>query len=86
MKTRLSAAAAVLALIGGLLYAAVRTDFDHRADFSKYHSYSWIGVRAGNSLWQDRIIRSVDEALAAKGWSKVDSGGDAAVSAPPCQH
>jgi len=64
-----------------VLYAAVHTDCDHKADFSRYHTYSWIGVKAGNSLWQERITQAVDTALAAKGWSKVESGGDAAVSA-----
>jgi len=64
-----------------VLFASVRTDYDHKADFSKYHTYSWIGVKAGNPLWQDRIERAVDSALAAKGWTKVPSGGEAAVSA-----
>jgi hypothetical protein len=64
-----------------VLYAATHTDYDHKADFSKYHSYSWIGVSAGNSIWQDRITQAVDSALSAKGWSKVQSGGDAGVSA-----
>ena len=62
-------------------FAAVRTDYDHKADFGRYRTYSWIGVRAGNGLWQDRIMGAVDSELAAKGWTKVASGGDAAVSA-----
>ncbi len=64
-----------------MLYAAVHTDFDKKADFGKYHTYSWIGVNAGNSIWQGRIQQAVDSSLSAKGWSKVQSGGDAAVSA-----
>ncbi len=64
-----------------VLYAAVHTDYDKKADFSKYHTYSWIGVKAGDSLWQDRITNAVDRALSAKGWQKVGSGGDASVSA-----
>jgi hypothetical protein len=63
------------------MYASVHTDYDKKADFGKYHTYSWIGVKAGDSLWQDRITSAVDAALAAKGWQKVPSGGDAAVSA-----
>lgn len=61
--------------------ADITTDYDHHADFARYHTYSWIGVQAGNSLWQNRIMNAVDSALAAKGWTKVASGGDAAVSA-----
>ena len=81
MKIPLSTSAALLVTSACLLYAAVRTDYDHKADFSRYHTYSWIGVQAGSSIWQDRIMQAVDSALSAKGWSKVGSGGDAAVSA-----
>lgn len=81
MRKRLSGLTAVLATSACVLYAAVYTDFDHKADFSRLHTYSWIGVRAGNSIWQDRITSAVDAALSAKGWTKVESGGDAAVSA-----
>ena len=63
------------------LAAEVSSDYDHHADFGKYHTYSWIGVKAGNSLWEDRISAAVDNQLMAKGWMKVPSGGDAAVSA-----
>lgn len=62
-------------------FAAVHTDYDHHADFARYHTYSWIGARAGNSLWQDRIAGAVDSQLAAKGWTRVASGGDASVAA-----
>ena len=81
MKNRVSYLTAVLLTSACLVYAAVRTDYDHKADFGKYHTYSWIGVNAGNSLWQGRITGAVDQALSAKGWTKVASGGDAAVSA-----
>jgi hypothetical protein len=81
MKSPLSTTAALV--LGGacLLFAAVHTDYDHKADFSRYHSYSWLAVKAGDSLWQDRIANAVDTALASKGWSKVAADGDAAVSA-----
>src|SRR3954453_21730586 len=59
----------------------VNTDYDHKADFNRYHSYSWIGVRAGTSLWADRIQGDVDSQLAAKGWTRTASGGDANVAA-----
>ncbi len=82
MSTKyLSVAAGVLALLGVAYAVEVTTDYDHKADFSRYHTYSWIGVRAGDQLWQDRIMSDVDNALSAKGWMKVPSGGDAAASA-----
>jgi hypothetical protein len=61
--------------------ASVSTDYDHKADFGRYHTYSWLGVKAGDSIWQDRITTAVDQQLAAKGWTKVASGGDAVISA-----
>jgi hypothetical protein len=64
-----------------LFAADVKTDYSHSADFGQYHSYSWLKVDAGDPLWVDRIQRDIDGQLTAKGWSKVDSGGDAAVSA-----
>jgi hypothetical protein len=76
----------VLPAIAGALCVAfaasnVNTDYDHKADFSRFRTYSWLGVRAGNSLWADRIQGDVDSQLAAKGWTRVASGGDATVAA-----
>lgn len=62
-------------------WAMVRTDFDHHANFYRYRTYSWIGVQAGDSLWRDRIVASVDAQLAARGWKCVPAGGQASVSA-----
>jgi len=65
-----------------ILLASVKTDYDHQADFSHYRTYSWISnAKASNDLWSERIMQDVDQQLAAKGWSKVESGGDATVSA-----
>jgi len=63
------------------LDAQVKTDYDHTANFATYKTYSWLKVQSGDSLWDDRIKQDVDSQLAAKGWTKVDSNGDAAVSA-----
>ncbi len=71
--------------IAGALCAAfaanVHTDYDHKADFSRYHTYSWLRVHPGDSLWTDRIRADVDNQLAAKGWTRVDSGADVIVAA-----
>jgi hypothetical protein len=63
------------------LHGQVTTDYDHSANFSSYKTYSWLKVQSGNSLWDDRIKQDVDSQLVAKGWTKVDSNGDASVSA-----
>ncbi|MDR3700119.1 MAG: DUF4136 domain-containing protein [Candidatus Sulfopaludibacter sp.] len=81
MKTQVTFILPAVLASAVALCAAVRTDYDHKADFGHYRTYSWIGVRAGDSLWQDRITSAVDSALAAKGWTKVPSGGEATVSA-----
>jgi hypothetical protein len=67
----------VLAIAAG----NVTTDYDRKVDFSRFRTYSWLGVKAGNSLWNDRIQADVDGQLAAKGWKRVASGGDVNVAA-----
>ena len=59
----------------------VSVDYDHNTDFARLHTYSWIGVNASSSLWQDRITRAVDAELTAKGWQRVESGADVGVTA-----
>ena len=83
MKQKLSILLLGISLFGGAatLNAQVKTDYDHSANFASYKTYSWIKVQTGDSLWNDRIKQDVDGQLAAKGWTKVDSNGDAAVSA-----
>src|ERR1700722_1297928 len=77
----------LMAGAAAVLFAAdVKTDYSHSVDFGNYHTYSWLKVNAGDPLWVDRIQRAVDGELTAKGWSKVDSGGDAGVSAFGATH
>ena len=70
--------AAGLCMLGA---AELKTDYDHHADFARYHTYSWMQVKAGNDLWVNRIQQDVDAQLAARGLQRVPSGGDLAVSA-----
>lgn len=73
----------VVALLGicVMLFADVKTDYNHSTNFGKYRTYSWIKVQAGNQLWQQRIKNDVDHTLQSKGWREVASGGDAGVTA-----
>jgi hypothetical protein len=78
----------VFALIGiMLLFAAkssaqqVKTDYDRGANFGQYKTYSWEQVKTKDSLDVDRIKTAVNAALAAKGWTQVDSGGDVSIMA-----
>jgi Domain of unknown function (DUF4136) len=66
--------------------ASIATDYDHSANFSQYKTYSWLKVQAADSLWADRIQQDVDKQLAAKGWTKVESNGNATVTAFQSTH
>jgi hypothetical protein len=59
----------------------VKTDYDRSADFSQYKTYSWEKVQTQDPLWVDRIKEAVNAALAAKGWTQVESGGQVAIVA-----
>jgi hypothetical protein len=59
----------------------VKTDYDRSADFAQYKTYSWERVKTQDPLYVDRIKNSVNAALAAKGWTQVDSGGDVSIVA-----
>lgn len=64
-----------------VLRKAARSLFADEIRSKDKKTYSWIKVQSGDSLWDDRITQDVDAQLAAKGWTKVDSGGDAAITA-----
>jgi hypothetical protein len=72
---------AIAILSATALLADVRTDYDRSADFSRYKTFSWNNVQTQNALWVDRIKAVVDSALAAKGWTQVESGGDVSIMA-----
>jgi hypothetical protein len=59
----------------------VKTDYDRSADFSQYKTYSWEKVQTQDPLWVDRIKDAVNESLAARGWTQVESGGQVAIVA-----
>lgn len=59
----------------------VKTDYDRSANFSQYKTYSWANVKTKDPLLVDRIKSAVNSALAAKGLTQVDSGGDLTINA-----
>jgi len=64
------------------LFAVITsTDYDHSSNFSQYKTFSWLKVQAGDSLWADRIQQDVDAQLTAKGWTEVESNGNASITA-----
>jgi hypothetical protein len=55
----------------------VTTDSAPSVDWSKFKTYSWgEGTPAQDPLTAQRIVAGIDSQLAAKGYSKVESGGD----------
>jgi len=72
-----SLAIAILAATASL--AEVKNDYDRTADFSRYKTYSWGKVHTQNPLWVDRIEAAVAPALAARGWTEIESGGDVSI-------
>jgi hypothetical protein len=66
----------------------VRVDYDHGSDYSHYKTYRWVGlqrqsssdVQFPNQLMQQRIVSFVEEALAAKRLTRVETGGDLLVN------
>jgi len=74
-----SMAIAILAATASL--AEVKTDYDRTAEFSRYKTYSWGKIHSQDPLWVDRIKAAVASALAAKGWTEMESGGDVSIMA-----
>jgi hypothetical protein len=79
--------AVLFVLMGMILFARtasaqqVKTDYDRSANFAQYKTYSWEHVKTKDALDVDRIKSAVNAALAAKGWTQVDSGGDVSIVA-----
>jgi hypothetical protein len=78
----------IVGFLGAMLLTAtasfaqqVKTGYDRDSDFAHYRTYSWEKVQTQDQLWVDRVKEAVNSALAAKGWTQVDSGGDVAVVA-----
>jgi Domain of unknown function (DUF4136) len=79
---------AAIVLIGTMFLFAgkasaqqVKTDYDRSANFGQYKTYSWEKVKTKEALDVDRVKSAVNAALAAKGWTQVDSGGDVSIVA-----
>ena len=60
---------------------SVKTDYDHKADFSKYHTYSFYKVETHNPLNVQRVKDAVNKELSAKNMQEVPTGGDVAITA-----
>ena len=75
------ATVSIVLLLATAAIAGVKTDYDRSANFNNYKTYSWERVQTTDPLWVDRIKEAVDSQLAAKGWTRVDSGGEVSIIA-----
>jgi hypothetical protein len=75
------ATVSIVLLLATAAIADVKTDYDRGADFNRYKTYSWEKVQTADPLWVDRVKEAVDSQLAAKGWTRVESGGQVAIIA-----
>jgi hypothetical protein len=80
-RTKLVAAGVALICATGAFAQQVKTDYDHKANFSQYRTFSFEKIQTPDPLWVDRIKGAISNSLTAKGWMQVASGGDAAVVA-----
>jgi hypothetical protein len=89
MKSLSTIAFATVLILGSSIAAfagGVRTDYDHSADFTQYHTYSWGKVQTSIPFYTDRIKQAVDAKLQAKGWQLVPTGGSVTVFASDNVH
>jgi hypothetical protein len=86
LQSRLLFLVAALVVTSATAWAHITTDYDHKADFARFKTYSWGNVKAADSLWDERVKEAVDSQLAAKGWTQVPSGGDVVVTARDAIH
>jgi hypothetical protein len=60
----------------------VTADYDHTVNFGKFKTFMWIHNPGFNvPFMQDRIMKSVNQQLSARGLREVSDGADLAVSA-----
>jgi hypothetical protein len=80
---QISACLGLLALLWVPLAHAqkVTVDYDKKADFTQYKTYSWIKLGVGfHPNVQAEITAAIDQQLQAKGLKHVESGGDLVVN------
>ena len=74
----------LLAVVTSCSSVRVASDYDQRADFSQYQTYAFFkpGIDKAeiSDLDKRRILRAIEEEMAAKGFTKSDSEPDLLVS------
>src|SRR5207248_3139030 len=71
----------ILVLTAGTALAGkVTTDYDHKADFSKYKTFMWMQEpNPQEAFMKERIVQSINAQLEARGMRLVQTGADMAI-------
>lgn len=70
------------ALLSPMLGAQqVHTDYDRKAPFSDYHTFSFYKLQTVNPLDRDLLRKEISSDLTYHGWREVPSGGDVTITA-----
>ena len=86
VRNQLALSLAGLLLTAVTAWAGITTDYDHKANFAQYKTYSWGKIQTANGLWDERVKSAIATQLAAKGWTEEPSGGDVVVTARDAIH
>jgi hypothetical protein len=71
-----------MAIANGALAQKVTIDYDRRADFGQYKTFSWMKEpSSGNPLIRARVIEDINSALSGKGLQLVTSNADLCIAA-----
>ena len=81
MRLKATLAAALLCAFTLAASAEIRTDFNHHADFARYHTFSIGKITTTDPLDAGRIKRVVTRDLEMRGLQRVPTGGDLVVFA-----
>lgn len=76
-----SAFSAAVSLTPVLHAQQVSTDYDHNAQFERYHTFSFAKVKTDNPLYEQRVREDITADLQSHGLQPVPSGGDLAITA-----
>jgi hypothetical protein len=79
-KALLTASLAAL-FVASAVAQQVSTDYDHKADFRQFHTFSIFKLQASNSFVEQRLRDALVNDLTARGLKMVPQDGDLAVTA-----
>ena len=84
MRTRSMVLGAAMVMAAGsvaLEAQKVSTDYDHKADFGSYKTFSFIKVQTSNPLNVSRVQDGITRELTKRGMEMVQTGGDLEIAA-----